>query len=179
MKALMKLAVAAATLAAAASSAHAAQFLTIDGASGAFGRTDITCEGGDVAPCAFTTTFTFDAPIGFDFAGIDVSSVAANDDPATPSNLDLGLVTFNGVAFNPGVTGRLEYRNIFAALLPTDNEIVVNGTTAGHAAFAGTLAFAPSAAIPEPGTWAMLLAGFGIVGYSLRRRRKLAKSVLA
>ncbi len=26
-------------------------------------------------------------------------------------------------------------------------------------------------AIPEPSTWAMMLAGFGLVGYSLRRRR--------
>jgi alkaline phosphatase len=31
----------------------------------------------------------------------------------------------------------------------------------------------PQAAIPEPATWAMLIAGFGIVGCGLRRRRAL------
>lgn len=28
-------------------------------------------------------------------------------------------------------------------------------------------------AVPEPGTWAMMLLGFGGIGYSLRRRRKI------
>jgi hypothetical protein len=31
-------------------------------------------------------------------------------------------------------------------------------------------------AVPEPGTWAMLIAGFGLVGASLRRRRHAVKS---
>jgi len=28
--------------------------------------------------------------------------------------------------------------------------------------------------VPEPATWAMLIAGFGLVGVSARRRRTLA-----
>ena len=28
--------------------------------------------------------------------------------------------------------------------------------------------------VPEPGTWAMMLVGFGVAGFSLRRRRKVA-----
>ncbi len=31
-------------------------------------------------------------------------------------------------------------------------------------------AFAPSMPIPEPGTWAMMILGFGLVGMALRRR---------
>jgi hypothetical protein len=27
------------------------------------------------------------------------------------------------------------------------------------------------AAVPEPGTWAMMLLGFGAIGFSMRRRR--------
>lgn len=34
-----------------------------------------------------------------------------------------------------------------------------------------TLRFTPSAAVPEPATWAMMLIGFGAAGYALRRRR--------
>lgn len=31
-----------------------------------------------------------------------------------------------------------------------------------------------NAAVPEPGTWAMMLLGFGAMGWSFKRRRKLA-----
>lgn len=33
---------------------------------------------------------------------------------------------------------------------------------------------APTAAVPEPGTWALLILGFGAIGASLRRRQALA-----
>jgi len=36
-----------------------------------------------------------------------------------------------------------------------------------------------AAAAPEPGTWAMMLLGFGVVGSQLRRRRKTGAAVLA
>ncbi len=32
--------------------------------------------------------------------------------------------------------------------------------------------FAPAAAVPEPATWAMMLLGFGVIGTSMRRRRR-------
>ena len=31
-----------------------------------------------------------------------------------------------------------------------------------------------ASAVPEPATWAMMIVGFGAVGYSLRRQRKVA-----
>jgi hypothetical protein len=34
-------------------------------------------------------------------------------------------------------------------------------------------------AVPEPETWAMLIAGFGLVGLAARRRRRYAETVLA
>jgi hypothetical protein len=41
--------------------------------------------------------------------------------------------------------------------------------------FAATEVITPGGgAVPEPATWAMLLAGFGLVGVSARRRRALA-----
>lgn len=43
------------------------------------------------------------------------------------------------------------------------------GTTSGS--LGGTVAFQSVAAVPEPGTWAMMLLGFGAIGFSMRRRR--------
>jgi len=36
--------------------------------------------------------------------------------------------------------------------------------------------FGGTPAVPEPATWAMMLAGFGTVGYAMRRRRNVAVS---
>ena len=43
--------------------------------------------------------------------------------------------------------------------------------TAGAASFADQL-FVRSVAVPEPGTWAMMLGGFGVLGGALRNRRR-------
>ena len=50
------------------------------------------------------------------------------------------------------------------------NIVVANGTTELYALTnGGTLSIA---AVPEPATWAMMLIGFGMVGFALRGRRK-------
>lgn len=51
------------------------------------------------------------------------------------------------------------------------------GHTLGDSPFAGraTLSYnfaVPSAVVPEPATWAMLIAGFGLVGAAARQRRR-------
>jgi hypothetical protein len=52
------------------------------------------------------------------------------------------------------------------------NTITVNGLSRGLGSYGGNATFTPAAAVPEPGTWAMMLIGFGGIGYSMRRRRK-------
>ncbi|WP_246167336.1 PEPxxWA-CTERM sorting domain-containing protein [Sphingomonas piscis] len=45
--------------------------------------------------------------------------------------------------------------------------------TPGSSAVGGTFTLlSTTAAVPEPATWAMMLLGFGGIGYSMRRRRK-------
>jgi hypothetical protein len=39
--------------------------------------------------------------------------------------------------------------------------------------------FDRTTAVPEPGTWAMMILGFGAAGYAMRRRRKLTGARLA
>lgn len=41
------------------------------------------------------------------------------------------------------------------------------GNTTGTATYSGTIDFA---AVPEPATWAMMIAGLGVVGMAMRRR---------
>jgi hypothetical protein len=40
-----------------------------------------------------------------------------------------------------------------------------------NGSLSGNVAFTAAAAVPEPGTWAMMLLGFGAIGFSMRRRR--------
>ena len=53
-----------------------------------------------------------------------------------------------------------------AAQLPTTDR-----TGSGYAFLDPVISF--SSAVPEPGTWAMLIAGFGLVGTGMRRRREV------
>lgn len=39
-------------------------------------------------------------------------------------------------------------------------------------------AFFPSGAVPEPATWAMLIMGFGLVGFAARRRERLERAAV-
>ena len=50
------------------------------------------------------------------------------------------------------------------------NTIEVIGTTHGSGSYAGNATF-QAIATPEPGTWAMMLGGLGLLGATLRRRR--------
>jgi hypothetical protein len=154
------LAIAAATLP--ATSAQAAQTLTITGPSGNFGN--------DSVSGAFTNTFTFGAQSGFQLASISVESIATSIGAA--NDLTFNNVTFNGVQFNTQLTGIQELRNLFSQPLLANNVLIVSGNAGSNAAFSGTISFAQAAAVPEPGTWALMLLGFGAVGFSMRRRRQ-------
>lgn len=69
---------------------------------------------------------------------------------------------------NPGETSAIfQYRvaatRFTAGTFTAQNGIAVTGA-----------GFAPTAAIPEPGTWALMIIGFGSAGAMLRYRRRLA-----
>ena len=66
------------------------------------------------------------------------------------------------------------------ALITASNFINGDGSVGvdakGRSAYFGTenMAVSPLAAVPEPATWAMMIGGFGLVGGTLRGRRKVA-----
>lgn len=154
-----------------ASSAQAAQFITISGPSGNFGDDQVTCgTSTTTGPCSFTRSFTFNTPAGFRLASIDISSIATSN---SLTNIDFSSVTFNGVSFNTLSTGTQEFRNLLNQNLAVggSNTINVMGTTGGNASFAGNLSFGAMGAVPEPETWLVMLLGMGAIGFAMRRNK--------
>lgn len=156
-----------------AGSAQAAQYLTLTGGSGVYGDDD-------VGPGDFTRTFTFDVPTGFTLTSLTITS-AATSDPAT--NLDFAQVSFNGTDFVTVETGQSEFRRLLnQPVLTAGNTIFVRGTSGADSSFSGTITLANTGtggAIPEPATWALMLAGFGATGLAARRRTTGVKAVSA
>jgi hypothetical protein len=94
------------------------------------------------------------------------------------SNIDFTGATLNGAAFTLG-GGGLGYNYGFTGLIPTAGSLIVKvwgiaapGLSTGSAisaSYGGSMAVSP---VPEPETYAMMLAGLGLVGFMARRRRK-------
>jgi hypothetical protein len=93
---------------------------------------------------------------GFKTPGTDFTK---NQCDTTPPNGNVCLHTFDWVGgYSINTTGGLNGSNAYERLVFT--------------AFSG-------GAVPEPSTWAMMLLGFGGIGFAMRRRRKLPLAQLA
>ena len=149
------------------SQASAAQVITLieeDGQlTGEFGDTIMT-EG------MFETNFTFNLPEdGFTSSTISQVAVSALTD------IQFSEVLLNGTAFNLTGGGFVEFGSLEMLFTPSGQQtLTVRGNSGGNGSFAGTVAFIPQSAVPEPGTWALMLLGFAAVGFSLRRAKSQA-----
>ena len=96
------------------------------------------------------------------------------------SNVDFLTVTINGMdvpIFNQGTD--VEFAGISGVMITAGmlNELVISGSSNGNGSYGGQITFTPSAPIPEPATWAMMLIGFGGLGYTMRRARKTSTRI--
>jgi len=65
--------------------------------------------------------------------------------------------------------GKTEFWQVSNVLLGDGQyRLIVNGDNSGAGSLAGSITINP---VPEPATWAMMLLGFGAVGFAMRRRR--------
>jgi hypothetical protein len=106
--------------------------------------------------------------IGFNSNGMGTSSYfgLTSSGQACFSNPD-ALLPFGRVAVDPGcgsVSFRQQYRYAFIEFSGA-----VDGLTITEGGVSGDAYVVPF--VPEPATWALMLAGFGLTGYALRRRR--------
>lgn len=112
--------------------------------------------------------------------GLGSGSVTTNlaGPPFGGTDVDFNSITFfNGVnLFNVPIVraGGFEFAQlsnvpIFAGL---ENILRINYTARGSGSYGGQLSFQPTAAVPEPGTWAFMLLGFGAIGFAMRRRKE-------
>ena len=92
-------------------------------------------------------------------------------------DIDFTSILLDGFAFvQTGFDPAAEVWELDPVLLAAGPHVItVNGSSAGTTgggSYSGTINVAPP--VPEPATWAMLLLGFGAVGFTMRRRRRPA-----
>ena len=94
-----------------------------------------------------------------------------------PSNNCTGAS--NGLAIGASASGtfNLSFANLPATLILSDFSVRYQGIDSKTLSIVGGSASGtPVTAVPEPAAWAMMLAGFGLIGTALRRRPTLARS---
>ena len=57
--------------------------------------------------------------------------------------------------------------------------LTINGNNSGAGSLGGSITIRQAPSVPEPATWAMMLLGFGAVGFAMRRRQKPVLAQLA
>lgn len=154
-------------------SATTVQVATIDqGANNSF---TIGFSDANLASPSFNELLTFTTDVmGILNIRVDTTATSA-----------LNNVTFSNVFLTgTGITGSLALTQ--ALFDPNDtflrNNIAVGAGTftlnilgtpgTQNGALSGSVSFASTPAVPEPGTWAMMLLGFGGIGFAMRRRRR-------
>ena len=116
-------------------------------------------------------TFTGSAFNNFEFN----AALFANAAPNTVlfNALGLSIILNEQIMFGDGITSsgittnaiNVGFNNFLSGTGLVNGNIIIGSTTAS--VMAGT-----TAAVPEPGTWATMLIGFGAMGVAMRRRRR-------
>lgn len=115
----------------------------------------------------FTDTFTFTGVSGQVFADVSLVTIGST----ALQNINFLTASLNGNALTLSPTGQIETGSLANTSVTGPLVLTVTGTSGAaggtFASYSGTINVS---AIPEPGTWAMLLAGLTGMGFVARRR---------
>ncbi|TCJ32186.1 FxDxF family PEP-CTERM protein [Parafrankia sp. BMG5.11] len=136
---------------------------------------------GGIVAGEFTHTFAFTVPQSGLGSGSITTSVAQTGFLST-IDTDFISILVNGSAVNLTKSTNNLIETGSATDVPITangpNSIVVSGISRGNGSYGGNLTFIPGdevPAVPEPATWAMMLFGFGAIGFGMRRRKSKEK----
>ena len=109
--------------------------------------------------------------------GITLSTVATTANGPTDVDITDAFVMGTGIGSqidlmpNPFNTDLIENYALAGQFLGAGTyQLTVKGTRGDSGSFGGNVSF-EAASVPEPGTLALMLLGFGAIGWQLRRRR--------
>lgn len=114
-------------------------------------------------------SLTFSLQNGFGFQTAEFNLVNGTETPLTVT-----ILTSTGATRSFDL-GQVNGSNWFAITADAGESITsatFNVTPGGFDSFRQLRLGGVAAAVPEPGTWALMLLGFGAVGVSMRRRRR-------
>jgi len=117
---------------------------------------------------SFSSSFTISDPL----AGI----YSISGDTSTPGVIFVGTVYNLIIGTTP--SGFSAFGLPLTNLAAGDYRLTINGISPNSGSFTGNVRIT-TGAVPEPGTWALMLLGFGAVGLAMRRKRRPVLAQLA
>ena len=130
-------------------------------------------------PFSQTLTFTT-ATAGSVTIGVQTSTTGASNDVDFTNVFLTGTGLVGNVLIPQTFGDPLETRGLANLALGIGTFVLTLEGTPGTqtGSFGGSVAFQAQSAVPEPGTWAMMLLGFGGMGVVMRRRRRTANPLM-
>ncbi len=123
----------------------------------------------------FTETLTFTTATA---GTVSINFSTSNTGPENDTDFTSAFLTGTGIGGGgqtiPQLLGEpIETRGLAGFGIGAGTfTLTINGTPGTQSgSFGGSVAFQSTPAVPEPATWAMMLLGFGAVGFSMRRKR--------